>query len=261
LRGTDPVPTNCNLLIIAGASDPLFDAELEKIDKYLLQGGRLLVLFNDSSINREAGEEKTHLDKVLAAWGVAVGTSVVHDPDLWQVSTNDMLVSEFNPKHPLVNPLLNSSLFFFRPRPIGAIKVIGPRADAPRVDALVYSGRRAVAGNSPARAYPLIVAVEKQAPPGVVTERGATRLVVAGNSFFLANAGIDSAGNRDFADSAINWLLDRPQLLEGIGPRPVKEYKIMMNNAQLNRARWVLLAGLPGGVLLLGSAVRFRRRK
>ena len=262
LRGTNLVPTNCNLLIIAGASDPFFDTELEKIDKYLLQGGRLLVLFSDASINQENGEEKTHLDKVLAAWGVAVGMKIVHDPDLWQVSTNDLLVSEFNPKHPLVNPLLNSSLFFFRPRAIGAVNVTSPKADAPRVDALVFTGRNAVAGDkgSP-RHYPLIVAVEKQPPPGVVTERGATRLVVAGNSFFLANAGIDSAGNRDFADSAINWLLDRPQLLEGIGPRPVKEYNIRMTNTQLKRAQWILLAGFPGSVLLLGSAVRLRRRK
>ena len=126
----------------------------------------------------------------------------------------------------------------------------------------MFTGPKAIAGASGSpRRYPLAVAVEKQAPPGVITERGATRLVVAGNSFFLANARIDSAGNRDFADSAINWLLDRPQLLEGIGPRPVREYKIMMSNAQLKQARWILLAGLPGGVLLLGGAVRLRRRK
>ena len=31
---------------------------------------------------------------------------------------------------------------------------------------------------------------------------------------------IDAAANRDFAGYAVNWLLDRTVLLEGIGPRP-----------------------------------------
>ena len=107
-----------------------------------------------------------------------------------------------------------------------------------------------------------MVAVEKGAIQGVITERGATRLVVTGDSRFLANGWIDlPVGNRDFADAAINWLLNRAQLLEGIGPRPVKEYKIVMTISQLQEAQWTLLAGLPGGVLMLGGLVWLRRRK
>ena len=55
------------------------------------------------------------------------------------------------------------------------------------------------------------------------------------------------AGNREFAGYAINWLLNRAELLEGIGRRPVKEYRIIMTNSQLQSAEWILLAGLPGG--------------
>src|SRR6266404_3289151 len=46
LFGTNGVPKDCSLLVIAGPRDPLLDPELEKIEQYLSQGGRLLVLFN-----------------------------------------------------------------------------------------------------------------------------------------------------------------------------------------------------------------------
>src|SRR5207249_3905037 len=46
LLGTNPVPADCNLLVIPGPTAPLLPVELEKIEKYLNEGGRLLVLFN-----------------------------------------------------------------------------------------------------------------------------------------------------------------------------------------------------------------------
>src|SRR5205085_9883587 len=114
---------------------------------------------------------------------------------------------------------------------------------------LAFSGPKSLFKNrlkSAPRPYPLVVAVEKGAVKGVITERGTTRMIVVGDSIFLANQMIDSAANRDFAGFAVNWLLDRPQLVEGIGARPVEEYRLVMTNSQLQSAQWVLLGGMPG---------------
>jgi LPXTG-motif cell wall-anchored protein len=86
-------------------------------------------------------------------------------------------------------------------------------------------------------------------------------MVVVGDSLFLGNYEIDSGVNRDFAGNAVNWLLERTQLLEGLGARPIEEHRIVMTRAQLHQAQWVLLVGLPGSVLLLGGLVWLRRRK
>ena len=94
---------------------------------------------------------------------------------------------------------------------------------------------------------------------GVGPDRGSTRIVVAGDSFFLGNAAIESEANRDFASLAVNWLLDRTQLL-AIGPRPVHSYKIAMTESQMSKVRWILLGGMPGAVMLLGGLVWLRRR-
>ena len=64
LFGDNPMPMDCNLLIIAGPRTELSETELQKIDQYLAQGGRLFVLFNYFSIKRPTG-----LEPILAALG------------------------------------------------------------------------------------------------------------------------------------------------------------------------------------------------
>ncbi len=258
LTGTNAVPMDCNLLIIAGPITPLAEAELEKIDDYLHQGGRLLALLNYRSVERPTG-----LDKVLAGWGVDVGHSTVSDA-LNSFQGSDIVVLDFGtPPHPIVNPLIGLALHLILPRAVARLDVGNPPADAPHVEEIAFTSPKATAGNGGARRpgrFPLAVAVEKGRVPGVITDRGSTRLVVVGDSVFLGNRQIDSAGNRDFLGYAVNWLLERTQLMQGLGPRPVAEFRLAMTKSQLRRLRWILLAAMPGAVLLLGGLVWLRRR-
>ena len=64
-----PCRMDCNLLIIAGPRTAFSETELQKIDQYLAQGGRLFVLFNYFSIKHPTG-----LEPILARWGVNVGS-------------------------------------------------------------------------------------------------------------------------------------------------------------------------------------------
>jgi hypothetical protein len=256
LLGANVVPPDCNLLVIAGPRDALLGTELAKIEQYLAQGGRLLALFNFGSAHKDLG-----LEAVLAKWGVDVGHNVVKDPD-YTTSNSDVIVGRFS-RHPLVNSLVLSQLQLILPRTVGRLRLQADAADAPHVDELAFTGPRATAGSDVTRRppFPLMVAVEKGALKDVITERGSTRIVVAGDSLFLANRQIDSLANRDFAACAVNWLLERTQLLAGLGPRPITQYKIVMTKAQLHQAQWVLLGALPGSALVLGGLVWLRRRR
>jgi hypothetical protein len=258
LLGTDAVPPDCSLLVVAGPRDVIDDAELDKIEQYLNQGGRLLALFYYGSVPKNTG-----LERLLAKWGVDVGHNVVTDPDNTARGT-DVKVSNFgNGKHPVINALLGSALHLSLPRTVGRLKQGAQAADAPRVDEIAFSGPNATVAGGVARRppFPLLVAVEKGAIKDVITERGSTRMVVAGDSVFLGNLQIDSAGNRDFAAAAVNWLLERTQLLAGVGPQPITQFKIVMTQAQMHQAQWVLLCALPGSVLVLGGLVWLRRRR
>jgi ABC-type uncharacterized transport system involved in gliding motility auxiliary subunit len=107
---------------------------------------------------------------------------------------------------------------------------------------------------------PLALAVEKGNIQGISGDRGATRLVVVGDSLIFCNGLIGAGSNREFARNAVNWLVDRDILLEGVGPRPVTHYQITMTGAELAMMRWVLIGVIPGGILLLGTFVWMRRR-
>jgi len=260
LLGTNVVPSDCSLLVVAGPGDVIPEAELEKVEQYLNQGGRLLALFNFAAASKNTG-----LERLLAGWGVDVGHNVVTDPDnSLSGRGTDVVVSNFgNGKHPVVNALLGSYLHLSLPRTVGRLKLRAEAADAPRVDEIALSGPNATLKGGVVRRppFPLIVAVEKGAIKDVITERGSTRIVVAGDSVFLGNLQIDSAGNREFAAAAVNWLLERTQLLAGLGPRPITQYKVVMTQTQMHQAQWVLLGALPGSVLALGGLVWLRRRR
>ena len=57
LLGDTGVPLDCNLLIIAAPTTPLTEMELQKISKYLQEGGRLFALFNYASVKQPTGLE------------------------------------------------------------------------------------------------------------------------------------------------------------------------------------------------------------
>lgn len=262
LVGTNTVPLDCNLLIIAGPADPFPQNELDQIEHYLNEGGRLFVLFNVSSITRPTG-----LEKILAEWGVQVGTNVVKDPDnTTSTAGSDVVVSTFA-DHPVVNPLIGRRLRLVLPREIRRTEPGTQAAETLKIEEVAFSGPRSYLQGGPAsqkpHARPLMVTVEKSALKGVVPERGTTRILAVGDSIFLDNQLMDldyDAPNRDFVGYAANWLLDRTMLLEGIGPRPVTEYRLMMTKSQLQTLQWILLAAIPGGILLFGGLVWLRRR-
>jgi ABC-2 type transport system permease protein len=261
LNSDSGVPMDCNLLIYAAPTVartvPLSDPELQKIEEYLKQGGRLLALVNYASIKRPNG-----LEPILQHWGVNVVADVVKDMANTR-SGQDIKVRKFS-QHPVVNPLTQLSLQMILPRPIEAVQWQNPPANAPQVEEIAFSSESStLTGDSaePPRPYPLIIAVEQKPVAGVANPRGNTRLLVAGDSFFLGNYYIEGGANRDFVGYAANWLLDRTTLLKGIGPRPITEFRLLMTRTQQREVRWLLLGALPGAVLLFGCLVWLTRRK
>ena len=92
--------------------------------------------------------------------------------------------------------------------------------------------------------------------PGVDVISDAALVFYGGSMLVAAARGY--AGCEVLAVS--NWLLNRDLLLADIGPRPVKEYQLVMTRAQLKTVRWIFLALLPGTSLMIGLVIWARRR-
>jgi len=258
LRGDNNIPTDSDLVVIA-APRSFSDLELTKIDHYLQQGGRLFALFYPgSSVN------PTGLEDVLAHWGVLVEPDNVKDPP--NAANNDgtaIDVLNFN-QHPVVNALAGSALVLVEPRPVGRMNAANSTTDPLTVTELASSSEQSILYNRRGilpRAFPLMAAVEQSSTKGIAPANGGTRMVVVGDSMFLANGPIKAGANGDFAGYAVNWLLDRPTLLTGIGQQPVAAWRLNMTQTQMRNVRWILIGALPATVLVFGWLVSLRRRK
>lgn len=264
LTGTNLVPADCQLLIIPGPRSAFPEIELEKIDQYLAEGGRLFALFNADSMDRSAGLELILKNK----WNVLASDAVVTDPanainSIKMAPGRDVTIAHFF-NHPAVKGLINFNLNLLAPRVVGEKKSSDTTTDTIVVTTLFETQPTATLVNYPnmaAREFPLAVAVEKKAVPGVVTGRGTTRMIVVGDSYFLANGPMKLVANRDFANYALDWLLARPQVTEGIGPKSFTEYRMTLTVAQARSLRWLLIGAVPGGILLFGILVWWRRQK
>jgi hypothetical protein len=265
LIGTNQIPADCSVLIIAGPQTSLIPEELTKIEGYLNNGGRTLVLFNVLGTDRNTG-----LESLLANWGVEVRKAVVSDR--LNSSSGQDLITEYFGTHAISAPLIGSSLHMVYPRAMARASGGSHRTDAPNVSELVSTSPQAAIVTDFRGGFPnpsptdvrtnvaIAIAIEKGKLQGLPADRGTTRAVVVGDSFFWNNNMLDSAANRDFASLTINWLLDRSQLLGSLAPRPIPQFRVIMTERQMTAVRWLLLFGMPGSVLLLGSMVWVQRR-
>lgn len=259
LTGTNEVPSTCNLLIVAGPTQPLDRTELDKIQHYLEQGGRMLVAFNNATVNGRP----TGVERLLAKWGVDVGNDWVVDRENSINGELDVIPVDLG-RHQIVNALQRSSrVHLYRPRSIRAVRPAS-RGDETRVDELLLTGPDTIVftdSREPDRTQkgpkPLMVAVEKSVSG---LQRGSTRLVVLGDSTIWANQFIELAANREFAALTANWLVNQSVLLGDIPRRAINTYKLTMTRGQLRSVQLILLAGMPGAVLLIGLLVWLRRR-
>jgi hypothetical protein len=256
LQGTNAIPADCQLLIVAASAreGEMMPDELAKIAAYLKQGGRMLAVLT----------VRSGLESVLAGWGVGVGDSRVVDMDKsFNLAEGTFLTARLAP-HPVMDPLISEKkpLLMVFPRPVYQLENQAKMPGAPEVSVLAATSSLGMNEARQPGEFPLLVAVEQGGIQGVNSPGGrGTRLVVAGDSDFLDDQVIDSVGNHVFAQLALTWLLQRPQIMfSGLGPRPIKEYKLVMTHTQTEAISWLFMAGLPGSVIFLGGLVWLRRR-
>ncbi|MBI2441299.1 MAG: GldG family protein [Lentisphaerae bacterium] len=259
------VPADAEALVIAGPRRPLAHPEVETIRNYLNDHGRVLLLVNPGV---DCG-----LEKMLELWGVRLGPGYVASSSM---AFKQLLVTAYG-AHPITAPLKNVGTIFTMPRPVQPLlatfsAALKP-ADKPRVAVLAASGAEGwaelSANQNPPKfdpgvdqpgAVPVAVAVEKGPVAGLDVELAPTRLVIIGDATLVANGALLAGYNADFFLNSLNWLMEREVPL-AIAARAPATIQVAMDFAQLRALAVLVVAGLPGLVILLGLAVWARRRK
>ena len=130
------LPDDCRLLIVAGPQIPLLPDELEKIERYLDQGGRLLLLTHPLNLARG---EVTGFETLMHRWGVHIGRQKAGD-SVNTLNKADVLTRNFA-AHPVSSHLNRSEsyLYFPQPRVIRRLPDALRSPEAPRAEQLVMT--------------------------------------------------------------------------------------------------------------------------
>ncbi|MDP8248276.1 MAG: GldG family protein [Candidatus Tritonobacter lacicola] len=256
LVGQESVPGDCDVLVIGGPTRPFPPEEVNRLDAYMEKGGKLLVLLDPLS--------ETNLISFLKKWGVDTPDTIVVDParKLPFVDASNLYVQDFT-GHEISGSMKNSAVLFILARAVDVAGGRNPDLDAATLLRTSPSGWGEVDftkttfsfDESSDRKGPvsLAVAVKEKKEPHA-------RMVVVGDSDFVANGQLRNMGNADFFLNCTNWLAVREKLI-AIGPKDMENVKLTFSSAQMLRVFLLCVVILPSLGLVLGIAVWIRRRR
>lgn len=258
------IPADADALVLPGPTKTLTPQEIDLLRSWLDNNGRLAILLDTGPT---AG-----LRDLLEQWNVRILDDVVVDPSR-TLSGLDLFANDYG-IHPITQNLRDITSVFYLPRsvePIPQPDAVPRAADRPRVTTLVRSTPESWAemdleqkpmkyDNDRDRRGPisLAVAAERGAAEELNMNLRSARLVVFGDTDFLANGALSGA-NTDFFLSALNWLLERNDLM-AIAPKPIDDTRLVITQGQINRVFWAVVVVLPGLLAALGAGIWWQRR-
>jgi len=258
------VPSDCDVLVIGGPTRRLSRMELDFIKTYLENFGRLFILL-DPGVD-------SGLEKLLATWEVKLSDDRVIGQTL---SGRDLLINTYG-EHPITAHMKTITTLLQMPRSIQPMAIthapVVRSADKPRVTVLALSSDKGWSEMSPQQTpprfdadvdrpgpIPVAVAVEKGPTQGLDVEIKSSRLVVVGDSMFIANGSLLSGYNAAFFLNAMNWLLERGETLAIPAKEPATSHLVIGRDV-LRSIYGVILFGIPAAMLGVGALVWWRRR-
>lgn len=207
------VPADADALVIAGPRRDLTQAEVQMLEAYLEQGGRVAVFL-------APGQHLPVLEGWLESWGVTVRNDLVVDPARHYLYDATAAVPVYQ-GHAITNKLQEARVAMVMPG-ARSLKVAEAKEGFQYAPLLTTSaeawGETRWSEGAPQRDAqdhpgPLTLAV---AVTRAAAEQAEARLLVAGSVSFAADDALALQGNLDFAMAGLGWLTDRP---EGIAIR------------------------------------------
>jgi hypothetical protein len=240
LASDTSIPSDCALIVVAGAREDFSRVETDRIDSYLKQGGRLLILLNDS--------DDSGLSSLLSAWGIRLSSE--QPTGARTLSGSDVVASAFS-DHPISEPLAGTQIVMEHPVSMEPSKATsGAGVDGAEFSELVRAGGRCLAA-----------VVERGGGIGSDVAIRPTRIVAIGDSLFVMNGMLGSRGNanRDFFLNCVAYLAGTGALTSG-GEESGHLVTGMDRRSRVRFVQWS--AGVaPGAAFLLLLAYALIRRR
>jgi ABC-type uncharacterized transport system involved in gliding motility auxiliary subunit len=258
LVSANGVPSDCDLIIIAGPTKPFFPQEDQMVTKYLNGGGKALIMVDPDTDPK--------LDDIFNAWNIAVGNNVVIDASgvgqLIGTGPGVPLVVDYGDS-PITKSLANQMTFFPLAR---TVSIADKQKTDPTAVELLKTSARSFTTPKIAEKVQFDAKTDQTGPLSLgvaasnLSSAPNARLVVIGDSDFAANSAVSGpADNSDLFYNTIDWLAQQENQIS-IRPKSPTDRHITMTEAQGASLKWLDMFFLPGVIILVGVSIWWKRR-
>jgi len=278
LAARGEVPADADALVVSGPTRPLLAGEHQALQRYLEQGGGLLVLIDPRA--------KTDLVEDLHTWGVDLGDDIVVDRTLALFGrATTPFAAHYDPDHEITRGMSETTLFHVARSVKGSdgftdLVATGDSSWAERdLDRFFAEGTAELDEDDLEGPVPVAVAgvphlaseqIQAEAEPDGNSEAEAAaspaetaptpaRLVVFGDADFASNELIESSANRDLFVNTVNWLMGDVEAIS-IRPKLSRASRFQLTQEQFLRIRTLSLFVLPELIAVIGVFVWWSRR-
>jgi len=267
----DSLNINNSVLVVGTINKPLLDSEQEKIHQFINAGGQLLWLQDpttDSSTNNS-------LANIAAQLNIHFISGVVID-------NNQEVNAMLKLNHPAIIPILE-----YRRHPItekmqyftlftSASAITTANSNQKMVNHWVTTDLLITSSNSWAESSrltekveynkeddftgPLSIGIAQQRQMNTADEKFSQRVVVIGDSDFIANNNLGQGANLDFIINTLNWLTSHDKLIS-IAPKNAPDLQLNLSAPVAAIIGLVFLIFMPLVFFISGALIWFKRHK
>ena len=260
LRKDSTLLNDTSVLIIPGPRESVEQEELQRITRFVAEGGRLLLLL-DPQIS-------SGLEEWISQWGLTLGPGIVVDPEdrVAQGSPTALLVRRFTDHKitkeftaPILLPVLQAVSFNQTPGTNLNFTPLLQSSEQSWAETDFDQTTPEFEKDSDKKGpFTLAGALGRKSIPSDSTVQPS--LVIIGNSAFASNTYLQFPGNTDFLFNAIAWLADEETLIS-VSPKESSFPPFIPNPTQGQMLFAVQVFSVPFLILFLGITVWRRRSR
>ena len=246
------IPSDADLLIIAGAKQPFTEHEINIITDYIYNSKPIFLLFDPNS--------NPGLSKILDEFNIAVGDDVVVDPSRCvPFGSAAYLLCDLEGNHRITEPLKNMTGMFFIASSINVTNKPGVKSSVLVQTTSDGWGEINVESEHIERnddidlPGPVSIAI-------AVENNSGNRTVAFGDSDFITNTQIGNLANADLFANSVSWLLQQETKIS-IGPKMFEKHTVTISSKDMARLSVIVIFVLPLLSLSIGIAIWRIRRK
>ncbi len=260
------IPEQTKILVIAAPDKTYLDGELERINTYLIQGGNLLWLSDpDKTSDKAYG-----LKKLASSLGLQLQAGVI-------VDNNTDLRQTLNIQHPAIIPvteyfphIITNTIRYNTLFPLA--RGISPLTNEAAINNWQAEALFSSFGQSWAETGSLSENIVFDSSTGDIAgpitiavalhrrnNNASQRVVVIGDSDFLANTYIGSGANLNLGLNIFNWLIGDDDLIS-VEVKPSPDTKLELNDTQLAIIGFGFFLVMPLLLLLTGFGIWYKRK-